>query len=55
MLNILGSDYEKTGRCDFSMAKETFMDYKSSFGAMAKNSPYTDRFTLEYKKELLRE
>ena len=44
ILRAIGEDWKKTGRCDFAMAKETFMLALASAFFMRKNSPYTEYF-----------
>ena len=44
ILNTINEDWKKNGRCDFAMAKETFMLAFASGFFMKKNSPYTEYF-----------
>ena len=47
ILNAIGEDWKKTGRCDFAVAKEKFLRTLISAFAFPKNSAYTKYFTLQ--------
>ena len=47
ILNAIGEDWKKTGRCDFAVAKEKFLRTLISAFAFQKNSAYTKYFTLQ--------
>jgi hypothetical protein len=47
VLNVIGEEWKKTGRCDFTVAKERFELALSSTLLFQKNSPYTQEFSIQ--------
>ena len=45
--NVIAKDWMKTGRCDFTTIKGTFLHHMASRFILQKNSPYTKELTLE--------
>lgn len=43
----IGREYKKTGSCDLSVLRDTFMNFLGSM-ALAKGSPFTDNISKEY-------
>ena len=48
ILNAIGEDWKKTGRCDFAVAKEKFLQTLITAFALPKDSPYTYFFNREW-------
>ena len=48
MLDLIALDYLKTKQCDFSIAKDLFFGFETSFIVLRKNSPFTQSFTKGY-------
>ena len=46
VLNLVGEEFKRMNRCEFTVAKDKFMFRVAGF-ALAKNSPYTDDFSME--------
>ena len=46
VLNLLGEEFKRTNKCEFTVVKDKFMFHGAGF-ALAKNSPYTDNFSME--------
>ena len=49
ILNMIGEEWEKTGQCDLTIAKEKFFLALSSAFFLQKNGPYTKEISLQYK------
>ena len=45
ILGIIAEDLKKTGRCDFTIAKENFVSVLVGI-VLPKNGPYTEEFSL---------
>jgi len=48
ILNSIGEDWQRTGRCDFTLAKERFMMVLGTGFLLKKNSLYTEYFNREW-------
>jgi hypothetical protein len=48
ILNAIGNDWEKTGRCDLYVAKERFLFVLLTGFVLQKDSPYTEYFSRGY-------
>ena len=44
MRETINDDWKRTGKCDFTVAKETFLMVLISGILLKKNSPYTEYF-----------
>lgn len=44
-MDLIGREYASKQKCEFSVAKNYFMSYGNSYGAMLKKGPYTKSIT----------
>ena len=51
ILDAIGNDWEKTGRCDLDMTRERFMLVLFTGFIFQKHSPYTEYITRGYKTQ----